>query len=130
LLIADAGAQVTEVAVLAEGRVTAARRTDVGTSDSIQPAAVDPVARTIADSVSRLHQDLCAGPRLHRHVEAFLGTALLLFGGGAAQPGLAARTARALGRTVWSATRPQIAAVHGAGLVALAALRHTGVITG
>jgi hypothetical protein len=109
--------------------VDAARRTDVGMSDLIRPAAVDPVARTIADSVSRLYEDLCADPRLRRHAEAFLCTALLLVGGGAAQPELAARTARALSRTVWSATSLQIAAVHGAGLVALAALRHTGAIT-
>jgi rod shape-determining protein MreB and related proteins len=48
---------------------------------------------------------------------------LVLVGGGATQPGLAARLASATRLAVRTATRPRTAAVHGAGLAALAALR-------
>jgi rod shape-determining protein MreB and related proteins len=114
LLVADVGAQLTEVAVLADGTVRAARRADIGIRDLIGPRHLDPIIDTIAEFVGDLRREDLAAPT---------AGGLLLVGGGAAQPTLAARTAAKLDMPVRVATKPQLAAVHGAGLAALATLR-------
>jgi rod shape-determining protein MreB and related proteins len=115
LVVADVGAQLTEVAMLADGIVAAARRTEIGMSDLLGTDSTDPVLAAIADMVVGLRRD----PRSR----SALRGGILLVGGGAAQPALAARIAARLGVAVRVAAQPRISAVHGAGLAALAALR-------
>jgi rod shape-determining protein MreB len=126
LLVADVGAQLTEVAVLAGGTVTAARRADFGMSDLLGPNSADPIIQTIAELVRGLRRD----PRCRNVAAPAFADGMLLVGGGAAQPSLVARTAATLGMATRAATKPRLAAVHGAGLAALAALRHTATTAG
>jgi rod shape-determining protein MreB len=121
LLVADVGARLTEVAVLAGGTVTAARRADLGTSDLLDPNSTDPIVQTIAELVRDLRRD----PRCRDVAVPAFANGMLLVGGGAAQPSLVARAAATLGMATRAAAKPRLAAVHGAGLAALAALRRT-----
>lgn len=119
LLVADIGAHLTEVAVVAGGTVTAARRADLGVRDmtGLGPNDLEPIVGTVASFVAGLQRD----PRC-RDVPLTAGGGLLLVGG-AAQPTLAARIAAETGMAVRLAPVPHLAAVQGAGLAALAALR-------
>jgi rod shape-determining protein MreB len=101
--------------------MTAARRADVGMSDLIRPTATEPVVRTIVELVDEVSRD----PRGREPAATAVRNGLLLVGGGAARPELAARTAAALNAAVRPAAHPRLAAVRGAGLAALAALRRT-----
>ncbi|MEU7876517.1 rod shape-determining protein [Dactylosporangium sp. NPDC049140] len=122
LLVADVGAQLTEVAVLTGGGVAAARRADIGVADLIRPTELDPIVHTIIDLVDDLRRD----PRCQDVTDAMTRRGLLLVGG-AAGPQLAARAAGAMGMAARAATRPRIVAVRGAGLAALAALRRAAM---
>jgi rod shape-determining protein MreB and related proteins len=126
-IIADVGAHLTEVALLDGGRVAAARRADLGMNDLIRPTATEPIVRTIADLVGELRHEAYDDDRA---AAAAIRTGLLLVGGGAAQPGLAAQTAAALNTAVRPAAHPRLAAARGAGLAALAALRRTAATIG
>jgi rod shape-determining protein MreB len=123
LLVADVGAQLTEVTVLTGDRVLAARRADVGVSDLIRPTEPDPIVHTIVELVG----DLRCDPRCRDLARAVTRRGLLLVGGAAARPELAAGTAGALGMAVRPAARPRAAALRGAGLAALAALRRAAM---
>jgi len=123
LLVADVGAQLTEVAVLTGGGVAAARRADVGVSDLIAPTEPDPIVHTIVDLVGDMRRD----PHCRDLTGIVARRGLLLVGGAATRPELAARTAGALGMAVRPAARPRAAAVRGAGLAALAALRRAAM---
>lgn len=118
VLVADVGAQLSEVAFLANGALLAARRATIGLDDLIGTTAVGTLARTLADLIEDLRRD----PRC-RAAGVAARRGLLLVGGGATLPELAARTARALKVPVRPIKRPRVAATHGAGLAALAALR-------
>lgn len=122
LLVADVGTQLTEVAVLTGGGVAAARRADIGVTDLIRPTELDPIVHTIVDLVDELRRD----PHCQDVTDAMTRRGLLLVGG-AAGPQLAARTADALGMPARAAARPRVAAVRGAGLAALAALRRAAM---
>jgi rod shape-determining protein MreB and related proteins len=124
LLVADVGAQLTEVAVLARGGVAAARRADLGMNDLIRPSEADPVVHTIVELVGYLRRD----PRCRRLAATAVGNGLLIVGGGATQPQLAARTAAALDLPVRPAPEPRLAAVRGAGRAALSALRRAATL--
>jgi rod shape-determining protein MreB len=126
-IVADVGAQLTEVALLDDGRVVAARRADLGMNDLIRPTATEPIVRTVVELVGELRRE---ADGVDRAAAAALRGGLLLVGGGAAQPGLAARTAAALNTAVRPASHPRLAAARGAGLAALAALRHTAATSG
>jgi rod shape-determining protein MreB len=126
VLIADVGAQLTEVALLASGGLIAARRADVGIRDLIGRTAVDVVVHALAELV----QDLRRERQPHDVYSAAAHRGLTLVGGGASAPELVARTAGALRLPVRSARHPRIAAVHGAGLSALAAIRRTARTAG
>jgi rod shape-determining protein MreB len=123
LVVADVGSDLTEVAVLANGGVVGARRADLGTGDLIEPGASMPVVHAVADLFSELRRD----PRCRRPAATALGRGLVLVGGGAARPELAARIAGLLGLAVRPAAEPAVTAVRGAGLAALAALRRSAM---
>jgi rod shape-determining protein MreB len=125
LLMADVGAELTEVAVLARGGVAAARRADIGMNDLICPIEADPVMHTVVELVRDLRRDPCG----RKAAATAIGRGLLMIGGGAAQPQLAARTAAALELPVRPARDPRLAAVRGAGLAALSALRRAATLT-
>ncbi|MET7393838.1 cell shape-determining protein MreB [Dactylosporangium sp. NPDC005572] len=121
LLIADVGARLTEIAVLSGGVIVAARRHDVGLHDD--DGGTDPDAAIIAavtDLIGQVRRQ--AGHR--QAIAAAVRGGLLLVGGGAARPRLAARIAGAAGTSVRSPAAPHVAAVRGAGLAALSVLRH------
>lgn len=119
LLVVDVGAELTEVALLTDGRVRAARRTEIGTRDLARGATTD----LIGDNVQRHVDDLRAGPDA-----SALGTAMargiLLVGDGAVHPGLATAISGLLRVRVHRAAGPRTAALNGAGLAAMSLLRH------
>ncbi|MEQ4305287.1 rod shape-determining protein [Plantactinospora sp. B6F1] len=119
LLIADVGAQLIEVAMLADGGLITARQATIGVRDLIGPTAADVVVHTVTDLV----QDLRRDGRARDVDRAAAHRGLVLVGGGANTPELAARATAVLRLPVRSARRPRVAAVHGAGLSALAAIR-------
>jgi rod shape-determining protein MreB len=124
LLVADVGAQLTEVALLARGGVVAARRVDLGLSDLARSSRSDPVMHTIVELVRSLRRD----PRYRKLSATAIGKGLFMVGGGAAQPELVARTAAALELPVRLAPEPRLAAVRGAGRAALSAIRRTATL--
>lgn len=126
LMVADVGAQLTEVAVLNGGGVAAARRAGLGMGDLIRPTALDPVVHTVAALVDQLRR----APDTRELAATAVRGGLLLVGGGATQPRLAPRIAGTLGTAVRSAARPRVAAVRGAGLAALSTLRRTAATSG
>lgn len=119
LLVVDVGAELTEVALLQDGRVIAARRAEIGTRDLTRGATVD----LISDNVVRHIDDLRAGPDAPG-VLAAMARGLLLVGDGALHPGLAAAVAGRLRVRVHRAAAPRTAALNGAGLAAMSLLRH------
>ncbi|MFB9179766.1 rod shape-determining protein [Dactylosporangium sucinum] len=122
LLIADVGAHLTEVAVLSDGIIVAAERQDVGLHDDAD--GPDPDAALVA-AVTGLIGQVRRRPGDRRAIAAAVRGGLLLVGGGAARPRLAARIAGATGIPVRRPAAPQLAAVRGAALAASAALRHS-----
>jgi rod shape-determining protein MreB len=120
LLVADIGAQLTEVAVLVDGRVTAARRAEKGTCDG----APGSTARLLAGVVTRLVADIGGNPRMRRLTAAALARGVLVVGDGATTPELTIRLAANLRVPVRPACSPRLAALTGAGLAAMAACRH------
>jgi rod shape-determining protein MreB len=119
LLVVDIGAELTEVALLQDGRVRAARRTEIGTRDLTRGATVD----LIGDNVLRHIDDLRAGPDASAVVTA-LARGILLVGDGAVHPGLATAVSGMLRVRVHRAAAPRTAALNGAGLAAMSLLRH------
>ncbi|MFC0508925.1 rod shape-determining protein [Micromonospora costi] len=120
LLLADIGAGLTEVAVLEDGRVVAARRAEIGTRDLNHAVT----AGMLADTTAGLIRDLRAEPVLRPLVRAALARGVIVVGDGATRPDLTARLVAALGATVHRAASPRTAALTGAGLAAVAATRH------
>ncbi|GGM63109.1 rod shape-determining protein [Dactylosporangium sucinum] len=124
VLIADVGAHLTEVAVLAGGVIVAAQRRNVGLHD--HDGGPDPDAAVVAAVA-----DLIGLVRLQSSHRQAIATAVrggvLLVGGGAIRPRLAARVAGAAGTPVRRPVAPHLAAVRGAGLAALAALRRSAM---
>ncbi|MEU8606488.1 rod shape-determining protein [Actinoplanes sp. NPDC048791] len=119
LLVVDIGAELTEVALLQDGRVRAARRTEIGTRDLTRGATVD----LIGENVLRHIDDLRAGPDASALVTA-LARGILLVGDGAVHPGLATAVSGLLRVRVHRAAAPRTAALNGAGLAAMSLLRH------
>jgi rod shape-determining protein MreB len=125
LIVADVGGDLTEIALLAKGRVIGARRADVGMNDLIDPTASTPVVHAVAKMFSELRRDR----HCRESAATALGRGIVLVGGGVTQPELAARIAGTLGLAVRPSSTPLVAAVRGAGLAALAALRRTAATT-
>ncbi|MET7751410.1 cell shape-determining protein MreB [Micromonospora sp. NPDC005367] len=120
LLLADVGAQLTEVALLEEGRVVAARRADVGTRDLNHAVT----AAMLADTTAGLIRELRQVPELRPMISASLARGLIVVGDGATRPDLTARLVATLGASVHRAASPRTAALTGASLAAVAATRH------
>jgi len=121
VLVVDVGAELTEVGLLTNGRVVAARRTEMGTRDLARGATVD----LIADNVVRHVEDLRHDPGA-AGVATALARGVLLVGDGAVHPGLAPAVAQGLRVRVHRAAAPRTAAINGAGLAAMSLLRHPG----
>jgi rod shape-determining protein MreB and related proteins len=119
LLVVDVGAELTEVAVLVDGRIVAARRAETGTHDR-PPGA----SRLLAGIVTRLVADIAGNPRMRRLTAAALARGVVLVGDGATTPELMMRLAANLRVPVRPATSPRLAALSGAGRAAMAACRH------
>ncbi|MCO8278062.1 rod shape-determining protein [Actinoplanes sp. TRM 88003] len=119
LLVVDVGAELTEVALLREGRVTAARRIDIGVRDLARGATLELITDAVASHVNAVR----AGPGA-ADLPAALRRGALLVGAGASQPELTKALARTLRAPVHRAASPVTAALHGAGQVAKSILRH------
>jgi rod shape-determining protein MreB len=123
LLVVDIGAHLTEVALLADGGVVAARRIDLGTRDLGHNVPLTAAARVIAGHAEHLRRNVDARPE----TRPASPRRLLIVGGGATMPALRNRLVTALGMPVWYAPAPRFVAVRGAGIAALAARRHPGL---
>ncbi|WP_433796178.1 rod shape-determining protein [Actinoplanes sp. CA-252034] len=122
LLIADVGAELTEVALLEDGHVTEARRTDVGTRDLDGGTTTSALADIVAGHLGELRAS-CPGTVFQQAT----ARGLLLVGDGAAHPRLSTELATGLGMRVHLAVGPRATALNGAGLAAASALRHPGL---
>ncbi|MFD2764964.1 rod shape-determining protein [Micromonospora eburnea] len=120
LLVADVGAQLTEVAVLRDSQVVAGRRANLGTGDLADGATVG----VLADRLARLVRDLTHGPKAVPAAATALARGLVLVGDGATRPDLRERLAATTGAPVHRAAGPRTAALTGASLAAAAAARH------
>jgi rod shape-determining protein MreB len=120
LLIADIGAELTEVAVLDHGRVKVARRAGIGTRDRARGAPTDLVAHATTRMINELRHD----PVAPAAVPAALTRGLVVVGDGAMKPDLSLQIATTLRIRVRSAASPRAAALSGAGLAAMAVARH------
>jgi rod shape-determining protein MreB len=120
LLVADVGAQLTEVAVLVDGRVLAARQSEMGTHDPTGGGGPS----MLAGVVTRLIADIAAKPGLQRLTAPALARGLVVAGDGATLPELTSRLATNLRAPVRPVASPRLAALSGAGLAAIAACRH------
>ncbi|WP_225076520.1 rod shape-determining protein [Streptomyces sp. CoT10] len=118
LLVIDVGAQLSEVALLIDGRVAAARRATVGTDD-VRAATLAELVTAVTTLVTGLLRD---DPR-PALVDA-LDRGPLLAGGGALRPELAYRLSARLRSHVRAVPRPQTAAVRGAVEALHSVLRH------
>jgi len=122
LLIADIGAQITEVGLLCDGHVVTSRRANLGTADLTEDVTVHVLAAVTARLVREVYQHTAD----RQQILAALARGMVVVGGGAAQPDLIAALARALRIAVRAAAAPHTAALTGAGLAAMSAVRHPG----
>ena len=120
VLAADVGAQLTEVALLVDGRVVAARQAEMGTDDPTGGGG----AGLLAGVVTRLIADIGSDPRLRRLTAAARTRGLIVAGDGAGLPELTGRLAANLRMPVRPVASARLAALSGAGLAAMAACRH------
>ena len=119
LLVADLGAQLTEVALLQEGRVMAARRAELGTGDLSRGASADLISDIVVRHLEGLRRSAAAF-----EVESAMTRGMLLVGDGAVHPRLPAALSAALRLHVHRAAAPRTAALNGAGLAAMSLLHH------
>ncbi|MFE2297695.1 hypothetical protein ACFXAW_05810 [Streptomyces sp. NPDC059445] len=122
LLVVDMGAHLTEVTLLADGAVTDARHTALGTSDldsRTPPARITEAV--VAMVTTMLEQDHTSATfeALHRGA--------LLAGGGALRPDITYRLADRLRAPVQPVPAPHTAAVRGAAKLLQAAHAHPSV---
>jgi rod shape-determining protein MreB len=119
LLVVDVGAELTEVALLKDGRVRAARRTELGTRDLALGATVELISDSIRRHVDELRAE--TGPA---ELRTAMARGMLLVGEGAAHLELAPAISGLLRVRVHRAAAPRTAALTGAGLAAMSLLRH------
>ncbi|WP_199185727.1 acetate and sugar kinases/Hsc70/actin family protein [Streptomyces carminius] len=109
LLVVDLGAQLTEIALLADGAVTGAHRLPLGTAD----LGTNTTAAGLAGAVVETVTAMLRADDTPRTLDA-LEHGLLLSGGGARRPEVVHRLARLLRTPVRPAPAPHAAAVRGA----------------
>lgn len=119
LLVVDAGAQLTETALLKNGHVVSARRADIGTRDLVLGATVDLIGDIVGRHVDDLRRSTDTADLASARTRG-----MLLVGDGATHPDLAATLSVALRIPVHRAPAPRTAALNGAGLAARSLLRH------
>jgi rod shape-determining protein MreB len=119
LLVTDVGARLTEVALLEDGAVAAARRIPLGSADIGGATTAAALADAVVETVTGLLRD----DPTARTLDALEG-GLLLSGGGARRPDVVHRLARRLLTPVRPAPAPHTAAVRGAAAALSAARRH------
>ncbi|CAM5427219.1 rod shape-determining protein [Streptomyces canus] len=124
LLVLDIGAHLTEVTLLADGAVTDARHTALGTSDL---GTGDLEGRTppaqLTDAVAAMVTAMLDQDRTSQTLDA-LQRGVLLAGGGALRPDIADHLSRRLRVPVRSVPAPHTAAVRGAARLLQAAHAH------
>ncbi|MEU5722005.1 rod shape-determining protein [Micromonospora sp. NPDC047738] len=120
LLVADIGAQLTEVAVLRDSQVVAGRRLNLGTGDLAHGTTVE----MLADTLARLVRELTLGTKAVPSAATALSRGMVIVGDGATRPNLRDRLAALTGIPVHRAAGPRTAALTGASLAAAAAARH------
>jgi rod shape-determining protein MreB len=119
LVIADIGAEVTEVGVLDNGRLVASRRSDLGTRD----IALGAEARLLVDIVAGHVEELRADPAVP-DLTAAARRGILLAGEGALDPDLTSCLSARLHLRVHRAVVPRTVGLYGAGLAATSVTRH------
>jgi rod shape-determining protein MreB len=119
LLVADVGAELTEVALLVDGRVRVARRTELGTRDLSRGATVDLIGDNVRRHIDDLRVDADAA-----ELRTALARGILLVGDGATHLDLAPTISRMVPMRVHRAAAPRTAALNGAGRAAMSLLRH------
>ncbi|WP_314222831.1 hypothetical protein [Streptomyces zaehneri] len=119
LLVVDLGAHLTEVTLLADGAVTDARHTALGTSDldSLTPPT------QITDAVAAMVTAMLEQDHTSQTLDA-LQRGALLAGGGALRPDIAYRLTDRLHAPVQPVPAPHTAAVRGAARLLQAAHAH------
>ncbi|MFG2044230.1 rod shape-determining protein [Dactylosporangium sp. NPDC048998] len=122
LLVVDVGVELVEAAVLARGVVVALRH-ELDADAATGLNADDMVAAAVIDLLQRLRR-LPLGRQAAAAAER---RGLLLVGGGATRPRLAAQIAAAVDVPVCRPAAPHLVAARGAGLAALAALRRAAM---
>ncbi|MFF7548564.1 rod shape-determining protein [Streptomyces canus] len=129
LLVLDIGAHLTEVTLLADGAVTDARHTALGTSDlgtgdlgTGDLEGLTPLAQ-ITDAVVAMVTAMLDQDHTSQTLDA-LQRGVLLAGGGALRPGMADHLSRRLRAPVRSVPAPHTAAVRGAARLLQAAHTH------
>ncbi|CAM5280466.1 MULTISPECIES: rod shape-determining protein [Streptomyces] len=125
LLVADIGAQLTEVVLLADGAVTDARRTALGTadlSDGTPPRLITDAVVGMVTAMLRQDRTSLTRTALRRGV--------LLAGGGALRPAITAGLPDGLNCAVRVVPSPHTAAVRGAAALLTAAHRHPSAVPG
>ena len=113
LLVVDVGAQLTEIALIVQGAVVQARRTEVELGHTW----------TVVDVVGEAMLDLLQGPCGSQMVDA-LDRGVLFTGGGALRPEITYKLGRRLAVVVRPAPAAHTAAVRGAGAALWATQRH------
>jgi rod shape-determining protein MreB len=123
LLVVDIGAHLTEVTLLADGAVTDARCTALGTSDldSLTPPSL------ITDAVVAMVTGMLDQDRASQTLDA-LRRGPLLAGGGALRPDITCRLADRLQAPLHPVLAPHTAAVRGAARLLQAAHAHPSAI--
>ncbi|MFZ4187393.1 rod shape-determining protein [Streptomyces pseudogriseolus] len=125
LLVADIGAHLTEVVLLADGAVTDARRTALGTADLSDGTPPQLITDAVVGMVTAmLRQDRTSLTR------TALRRGVLLAGGGALRPDITAGLPDGLNCAVRVVPSPHTAAVRGAAALPAAAHRHPSAAPG
>lgn len=119
LVVVDVGAQVTEVALLADGAVADAYRTALGTADVDDAMPADDLAAAVAAMVADMR-----GADRTPQTRSALRRGVLLAGGGALRRDIACALTSGLRVPVRPVPAPHTAALRGAGQVLAAVHRH------
>ncbi|MFE0440171.1 rod shape-determining protein [Streptomyces nigra] len=122
LLVADIGAQVTDVVLLIDGTVADARRTAVGTGDIDRSAPPARITEAVIAMVSAILDDT-------PQTRGALRRGILLAGGGALRPDLTYRLTEQLQAPVRPVPAPHTAAVRGAAALLQSVHGHPSVAT-